>query len=486
MHYFQTFAVIILTALLTAMPAIAGAPTAMNYQGLLTDNVGNPVTDSTYSVTFTIYDAAAVGNSKWTETQNVTTTDGLFSVLLGSVNPVLDTVFSGTTRYLGIAVAGDPEIAPRTALVSVPYAQRVSTVDGASGGNITSKVGIGTTSPLEQLSVFGKIVTQNATGSALYTEASTASLGADTLGTITTFGPNGNRNVRMTALVANPDNGFLGISNSNGKIRAGVFVADPDGRGTVFVADSTGFTRGLLNADGGSDGHFTLWSHNGNISVDISNSGDLSGGGTGDDGIINVLGDNGLLNVTLGSFSPSFQSNGAVNVYNSSNVAKAGIHVDAAGMGVVFGDLKPFVESNPAKPGTDIWYCSLEGPEAAAYVRGTASLVNGSVTIDLPDHFTTVASDEGLTVQVTSHSATSLGLAVVERSASRIVVREMANGTGSYSFDYHVTAVRERHKNWQVVRPSMEVAERNRISTSKKLQPNSADAATSAEAADIQ
>ncbi len=47
----------------------ADAPTAMNYQGLLTDAGGTPVANAGYSVVFTIYDAASVGSSKWTETQ---------------------------------------------------------------------------------------------------------------------------------------------------------------------------------------------------------------------------------------------------------------------------------------------------------------------------------------------------------------------------------------------------------------------------------
>jgi hypothetical protein len=56
---------------------------------------------------FTVYDAATVGNSKWTETQSITTSNGLFTVLLGTINPIVDTVFDGTTRYLSLAVAGN-------------------------------------------------------------------------------------------------------------------------------------------------------------------------------------------------------------------------------------------------------------------------------------------------------------------------------------------------------------------------------------------
>lgn len=109
----------------------AATPTAINYQGRLTDAAGDPVADGSYSVVFTIYDAATVGDSKWTETQPVTTTDGLFAVLLGTINPILDTVFNGTTRYLGISVDAGPEGSPRIKMVTVPFAFQASKSDSS-------------------------------------------------------------------------------------------------------------------------------------------------------------------------------------------------------------------------------------------------------------------------------------------------------------------------------------------------------------------
>ena len=102
-------AILLLTAItiLAAGSVFAAVPTTMNYQGYLIDNVGDPVADGSYSVVFTIYDDPTAGTSVWTETQSVTTTGGLFAVLLGTVNPIIDTVFNGTTRYMGIAVGGD-------------------------------------------------------------------------------------------------------------------------------------------------------------------------------------------------------------------------------------------------------------------------------------------------------------------------------------------------------------------------------------------
>jgi hypothetical protein len=90
------------------------------------------------SIVFTIYDAATDGNSKWTETQSsIVVTEGLFNILLGSTNPIPDTVFNEPNRYLGITVDADPELVPRSQITSVAYAKRVSTIDGASGGEVS-------------------------------------------------------------------------------------------------------------------------------------------------------------------------------------------------------------------------------------------------------------------------------------------------------------------------------------------------------------
>jgi hypothetical protein len=127
----------IATLLAIASIDAANVPNLIYYQGQLTDDLGAPL-DTAINMTFTIYDDSTGGNPKWAETQNgVVVSNGLFSVLLGSAgSPIVDTVFSDDFRWLGIKIASDPEITPRTRLVTVPYAHRVSTVDGASGGTI--------------------------------------------------------------------------------------------------------------------------------------------------------------------------------------------------------------------------------------------------------------------------------------------------------------------------------------------------------------
>lgn len=133
---------------------------------------------------------------------------------------------------------------------------------------------------------------------------------------------------------------------------------------------------------------------------------------------------------------------------------EAGMYVDTEGRGVVFGDVKSFVVPHPEQPEHVIVYACQEGPEAGAYARGTGTLHDGRAVVDLPDHFTQVVVDGGLTVQLTPTSPRSRGLAAVELSPTHLIVQELDQGRGSYRFHWRVEGVREGWEDWEVVRPS--------------------------------
>lgn len=149
-----------LIILLVIESALASSPNVINYQGRLTTPSGTAVPNGNYSVMFTLYGAPTGGSSYWGETQSVTTTDGLFSVSLGSVIWFPDWLFSDSTLWLGIKIGSDPEFTPRTKLTSVPFA-----VNSYMGGgwkdynskmiqvNTNDSVGIGTIVPLRPLHV---------------------------------------------------------------------------------------------------------------------------------------------------------------------------------------------------------------------------------------------------------------------------------------------------------------------------------------------
>ncbi|MEM4284512.1 MAG: hypothetical protein QXS96_08515 [Candidatus Caldarchaeum sp.] len=84
---------------------------------------------------------------------------------------------------------------------------------------------------------------------------------------------------------------------------------------------------------------------------------------------------------------------------------------------------KQFVQNHPYDPDKEIVYVSLEGPEVGVYIRGTGQLRNGEAIIRLPEHFSLVTNEQGLTVHLTPLGEW-LQLYVVEKSTKRIVVRE--------------------------------------------------------------
>ncbi len=151
-------------AAVIAVSGYADVPKLINYQGRLTTPAGAPVPNATYSVTFTIWETPAGGSPLWSEMHSVVTNGGLFSVQLGTFVILPDTIFDGTSRWVGVTVSPDPEM-PRQRLVSTPYSYRVRTVDGATGGiisgntsiqsdlTVSGNVGIGTTSPLSDLHI---------------------------------------------------------------------------------------------------------------------------------------------------------------------------------------------------------------------------------------------------------------------------------------------------------------------------------------------
>ncbi|MCK4858346.1 MAG: hypothetical protein KAT58_10285 [candidate division Zixibacteria bacterium] len=120
------FAVIVVAS--SSFAIAAAIPHMINYQGMLTDNLGNPLTGN-YSIEFKIFNHPTAGTQLWGETHGgVVVTDGLFNVLLGSATPInLD--FSGE-YYLDITVGGE-HLATRLPFTSVGYAYRAQRADTA-------------------------------------------------------------------------------------------------------------------------------------------------------------------------------------------------------------------------------------------------------------------------------------------------------------------------------------------------------------------
>ncbi len=155
---------------------------------------------------------------------------------------------------------------------------------------------------------------------------------------------------------------------------------------------------------------------------------------------------------TLLNVSSASSEYGGIAIYDANQNAQAGLAIDTNGDGLIFADVKNFRMDHPENEEEEIWYASLEGPEAGAYERGPAPLVNGEAFVPFSDHYTLVIAEEGMTVMLSPLSAESLGLAVIEKTTEGFKVKELYGGTGNYSFDWEVKGVRKGFEDYQVIR----------------------------------
>ncbi len=112
--------------------AESGPPPLLNYQGVLNDDAGSPVTGEK-TMSFKIYATidAAPADALWTSNDKTVQVEaGRFSVVLGETTPFPTDLFSDSARYLGVTVSG-AELVPRKRLLSVPYAMNCGIPQGA-------------------------------------------------------------------------------------------------------------------------------------------------------------------------------------------------------------------------------------------------------------------------------------------------------------------------------------------------------------------
>ena len=133
-------------ALLLAAAAVVAAPASFTYQGALAGDGGTALTGN-HVVEFRIYETLTGGTPLWGRAYGVTlNADGVFNVAIGdstgqAISGVtatgLATILAnkaGTTLYIGLTVNGSSgEIAPRQALLAVPYAIHAADAAKASG-----------------------------------------------------------------------------------------------------------------------------------------------------------------------------------------------------------------------------------------------------------------------------------------------------------------------------------------------------------------
>lgn len=114
----------------TAPTAPDTTPGTISYQGMLNDAAGQPINGNT-GITFRLYNTpiGPTTSALWIEEHTgpnaVPVSNGLFNVLLGSLNPVPASVWSNANVYLGVQIGNDAEMSPREIVSPVGAAMSV-------------------------------------------------------------------------------------------------------------------------------------------------------------------------------------------------------------------------------------------------------------------------------------------------------------------------------------------------------------------------
>lgn len=217
-------------------------------------------------------------------------------------------------------------------------------------------------------------------------------------------------------------------------------------KSAVTLSTTTDYQRGLLSLNNKSGAMRVL------SQVEINPG---SGGGT-----FGTLNSYNHLGKMLFRTSMNVSGYGWAGVFDGLD-SKAFMYVTSNGIGYLSaggssGGVKSFVMPHPSKQDSTIWYACIEGPEAASYERGTATLVEGEAFIPFSDHFAIVVNPKTMTVTTSPNSADSKGLAVIEKTAKGIRVKELYGGKGNYTLDWEVKGVRKGHEDFKVIRHKSE------------------------------
>lgn len=291
-------------------------------------------------------------------------------------------------------------------------------------------------------------------------------------------------------LAVDGEHGVIGLYGGNGEPNCVIAQGENSNYGYLGLRDVKGNDHVSLTSTS-SGGSAILRSKKNKVKVDINifdEVGSVALSGENENlncwsihlanqpnhGYFAVLGDNGLDadNVPDAGMLVDESGNGRINIkgtYGVSNTrTSAAIYVDENDGATVTANLKAFKMPHPEQPGKEIRYASIEGPEAAAYERGTAKLENGTAFIPFSNHFSLVINSKTMTVNLTPLSANTLGLAVIEKTDKGIRVKELMNGTGNFEFDWEAKAVRKGYEGFKVIRDEFKLS---KVEVNSKL-PN--------------
>lgn len=131
-------ALVLAVGILCWLPATAQTSRSiMNLQGRLTDKNGTPLVGE-HSFKISIFNHPTAGVLKFTETQTVELTQGIYNIFVGSetAGGIPTSTFAGDTLYLEIQADADQPFSPRTQIVSTAYVMNADQLAGVEGTSL--------------------------------------------------------------------------------------------------------------------------------------------------------------------------------------------------------------------------------------------------------------------------------------------------------------------------------------------------------------
>ena len=224
--------------------ALTTVPTKMNFQGRLTDSVGNVKPNGTYNMRLRLYTVNSGGSAVWTEDRlvsagnGVTVTNGLFSIQLGSVTSLPASLFASGALYLEVelptpasATGTSPvwtegAMTPRNQMATSAYAYNSETLDGLDS------------------TAFGQVDSQNNWSTDQFFTYLEAADGAYFGNVVSVYAAN-----TSAFSISGPSGNLFTADTTNSRVRIGSTTADATG--VVLVLDTkntSGDPTGIVGA----------------------------------------------------------------------------------------------------------------------------------------------------------------------------------------------------------------------------------------------
>jgi hypothetical protein len=265
----KKFTLIILFLFFAPQFVAAQVPETISYQGILTDNEGDLISDGNYDLHFNLYDSFSEGNKLWSESQTILINKGVFNTILGEFIPI--NLSFDKQYWLGISINSDPELTPRIKLTTSPYSMNSRQILG--GKNIfpsDGNVGIGIKTPNEKLEVAGTI--RSTTGGFMFPD-----------GTIQTTATTGNLEGNLR--ISEDSDGFVGIDikneNTGSNSSEGIYFNNEDGSlAGIILNDDDHVYASQMNIFNNRPSGSINFSTQGVKNLTLSNSGNIGIGTT--------------------------------------------------------------------------------------------------------------------------------------------------------------------------------------------------------------